>query len=140
MVKMESPEIEKDNGIRGEEIQSNYVPGKPYSKLRRELSEEDLSNGAVQKLLLNEIDKLEMRICELEIIEKKFYEVDKLKAVQDEKLITHNSIEILYSSCLAIGSAILGLSSMLGEKAWVFLIVGGVLIIGGLVSKYKKWN
>lgn len=139
---MEVPEVEKDTGSKNEEIKMDYIPGKPYSKLRRELSDEDLTNPAVQKLLINEIDKLELRICDLELTEKKFYEVDKEKAVLEEKIKTQNSLEILYSFCLSIGSGIMGLSSLfkINEYGWIFLVSGGILIIGGIFSKYIKWK
>jgi hypothetical protein len=138
---METPEIDKDTG-QSEESKTSYIPGKPYSKLRRELTDDELSNPAVQKLLISEIDKLEIKIAQLEDIEKDFHSVDKEKAVLQEKIKTHNSLEILYSFCLSVGSAILGLSSMfkIAETGWIFLLVGGLLIIGGILSKYIKWN
>lgn len=142
--KMEDrPNIEKDTGIKQDEQVSNYIPGKPYSKLRRELSDEDLTNPAVQKLLLSEIDKLEIRVSELEVIENKFHQVDKEKAVLEEQVKTHNAMDVLYSFCLAIGSGLLGLASLseIKDKGWIFLLSGGVLIIGGILSKLvKKWN
>jgi hypothetical protein len=139
---METPEVDKDTGNNLENKAQSYIPGKPYSKLRRELSDDDLSNPAVQKLLISEIDKLEIQVSELEIIEKQFHEVDKSKAVLEEKIKSSNSLEILYSFCLSIGSAVLGLSSLfkINEYGWIFIVVGGILIIGGILSKYVKWN
>ncbi|SMD41942.1 hypothetical protein SAMN00777080_0478 [Aquiflexum balticum DSM 16537] len=140
---MKEPEIEKDTGKGTEEESSNYVPGKPYSKLRRELADEDLSNPAVQKLLISEIDKLEFRISELELIESNFHKTDKEKAVLEVKLKTHNSLEVLYSFCLAIGSGLIGLAPLfeIEKKGWIFLVAGGILIVGGILSKLvKKWS
>jgi hypothetical protein len=136
-------EIEKDTGKGAIEDATNYVPGKPYSKLRRELTDEDLSNPAVQKLLISEIDKLEIRVSDLGIIESKYYQSDKDKAVLEEKLKTINSLEVLYSFCLAIGSGLIGLASLfeIEKKGWIFLVSGGILIIGGILSKLvKKWS
>ena len=136
-------EIEKDTGKGTKEDITNYVPGKPYSKLRRELADDDLSNPAVQKLLISEIDKLESRVCELELIETKYHETDKDKAVLEEKLRTYNSMEVLYSFCLAIGSGLLGFASMfeVEKKGWIFIVSGSILIIGGILSKLvKKWS
>lgn len=138
---MEQKEVEKDIGKGTEDTISDYIPGKPYSKLRRELADEDLSNQAVQKLLLSEIDKLELRVSYLEDIEKQFHVVDKSKAVLEEKMKTESSHEILYSFCLAIGSGLLGLASLFENKEWIFLVAGGILIVGGILSKLvKKWN
>jgi len=139
---METPEIDKDTGSKKEADQSNYIPGKPYSKLRRELADDDLTNPAVQKLLISEIDKLEIRVSELELVEKKFHEVDKAKAVLEEKIKTHNALEILYSFCLSIGSGLMGIASLfkIDQYGWIFLSGGFILIIAGLLSKYVKWN
>lgn len=137
-----SEEVEKDTGKDSREIEKNYIPGRPYSRLRRELSEEDLTNPAVQKLIISDIDKLEARISDLEDFQVKFYETEKDKAVLQEKLKGHNSHEILYSFCLSAGSGLLGISSLfeMKEEGWIFLTIGGLLIVGGILSKYVKWN
>lgn len=137
-----SEEVEKDTGEDSKELEKNYIPGRPYSRLRRELSEEDLTNPAVQKLIISDIDKLEGRISDLEDFQVKFYETDKDKAVLKEKLKGHNSHEILYSFCLSAGSGLLGISSLfqLNDKGWIFLVVGGLLIVGGILSKFVKWS
>lgn len=139
---MDTPEIDKDTNSSKEADKANYIPGKPYSKLRRELSEDDLSNPAVQKLLINEIDKLEIRVSDLELVEKKFYEADKSKAVLEEKIRTHNAMDVLYSFCLSIGSGLMGMASLykINEYGWILLIAGLILIIGGIFSKRVKWN
>jgi hypothetical protein len=136
-------EIEKDTGKGAVEETSSYVPGKPYSKLRRELADEDLTNPAVQKLVISEIDRLEIRVSYLELIEINFHKTDKEKAVLEEKLKTRSSLEVLYGFCLSIGSGLLGLASLfkIEEKGWIFLVSGGILIIGGILSKLvKKWS
>lgn len=140
---VDKPEIEKDTGTGSKEDTSNYVPGKPYSKLRRELSNEDLTNPAVQKLLISEIDKLEIRVSELITIEKNCHQIDKEKAILEEKLKSHTAIEVLYSFCLSIGSALLGLASLfeIEKHGWIFIVAGCVLIIGGILSKFiKGWK
>lgn len=137
-----SEEVEKDKGKPSKELENNYIPGKPYSRLRRELSEEDLTNPAVQKLIISDIDKLESRITDLEDFQEKFHKADKDKAVLEEKMKAHNSHDILYSFCLSAGSGLLGAASLfkIKEEGWIFLVLGGILIIGGILSKYIKWN
>jgi len=138
------PKIEKDTDTGTQLEQTlNYIPGRPYSKLRRELSDEELTNPAVQKLLLSEIDRLEIRVAELELVEKNFHSVDKEKAILVERGKAVNAMEILYSICLAIGSGLIGLASLfeIKEKGWIPLICGAVLIIVGVISKIvKKWD
>ena len=140
---MEQPEIvEKDTGSNIQKDKSDYIPGKPYSKIRRELSDEDLGNTAVQKLILSEIDRLEIEITKLEIYQDKFHEADKQSAILNEKLKSNNSHEILYSFCLAVGSAIMGLSTLfpIREEGWIFLVVGSLLLIGSILSKFVRWK
>ncbi|MEQ8811006.1 MAG: hypothetical protein RIE59_18180 [Imperialibacter sp.] len=137
-----SNEVEKDKGQHSKEIGEKYIPGNPYSHLRRELSEEDLTNPAVQKLIISDIDKLEAKILDLEEFQNRFHEEDKNKAILEEKLKKHNSHDILYSFCLSAGSGLLGISSLfeVKDEGWIFLVIGGLLIIGGILSKYVKWN
>jgi hypothetical protein len=135
-------EIPKDTGGKIGIDKQEYIPVKPTSKLRRELADEELNNPAVQKLLLGEIDRLELRANELESFESRFHQSDKEKAVLEEKLKAHNALDILHSFCLAAGSAIMGLSSLvkINETGWIFLVVGGLLVLGGILSKYGKWK
>lgn len=116
------------------------IPKRPYSKLTRELSEEDLSNPPVQKFLLGEIDRLEERIQQLEDFEKQFHENDKERAVLEEKLKTSNAYEILYSFCLAFGSGLIGLTPTFefADKGWILFVLGVILLFCGILTKYKK--
>jgi len=140
---MEQPNIvEKDTGSTVLESKSDYVPGKPYSKIRRELSDEDLGNSAVQKLILSEIDRLEKEVTKLEPYKDKFYESEKQGAVLTAKLKFSNAHEILYSFGLAVGSAIMSLGALfpINQKGWIFLVVGSLLILGSVLSKFIKWK
>jgi hypothetical protein len=134
--------VEKDEGNSEKVSNNNYVPGKPYSKLGRELTDEDLRNPAVQKLLLNEIDKLEIIQAKYEDLQNNFHIVDKEKSILEEKLKVNASNEIIYSFCLAAGSAILSLAtlSQLQGLWWIFVVVGSILIIGGILSKFIRWK
>ncbi len=135
-------EVEKDDGPKIETTQVGYIPGKPYSKLKREISEDDLKHPAVQRLLLNEIDSLESKNDALNKFKVSFYQIDKDNAILKEKLKTHSAIEILYGFSLTIGSALLGLSSLIWDsgKGWTLILIGGILLIGGLISKFAKWK
>ena len=131
--------VAKDSGDNVEIDELDYIPGNPYSKLRRELSEKDLSNKAVQKLIISDIDKLESKVSELEIFQSDFYKADKQQAILEEKLKKANSYEILYSFCLASWSWLIWASSMI-EDSLVFIIIGSLLIIGWIISKITIWK
>lgn len=113
---------------------------KAFSKLRRELSDDELNSPAVQKLLLDNLDQLENTNFELEIFEDKFHAVDKEKAVLEEKLKSTQSSEILYTFTLTIGAAIIGLSPTFWTTGfgWLVVIVGFLLVLGGLISKFAN--
>lgn len=120
----------------------SFVPNSPYSGIRREISEEDLSSPAVQRILLGEVDKLQSQVCELEAIESQFHLVDKKTAILEEKLKAVNSHEVLYSLTLTVGSIVIGLSSMIWDKGygWIAIAIGSILVIGGIASRIMKWR
>jgi hypothetical protein len=120
----------------------SIVPSSPYSRIRREISEEDLASPAVQRILLGEVDKLQSQVALLEITESNFHMVNIKSAVLEEKLKAVNSHEVLYSLSLSIGSVIIGLSSMVWDKGygWIAIAVGSVLVVGGIVSRVIKWR
>ena len=134
-------EVQKDYGAEKLEKQ-NVIPDSPYSKLKRELSEEDLKSPAVQRLLLAEIDKLEFKVSDYGVLRNNFHKIDKECSVLKEKAKSSKSSEILYGFSLTIGSIIIGLSSLVWDDGygWINLTIGGLLIIGGLISKFIKWN
>lgn len=137
---MDNQEVEKDSGSDKLRTSNDYVPNKPYSKLKRDLADEDLNNTAVQKILISEIDRLEFKIIELESIKQKFHDLDKQNGILSEQLKSIKSHDILYSVCLSIGSTLIGLTSMFSFKTggWIFLVMGCFLIISGIISKVRK--
>lgn len=135
------PEVSKDSG--GEKIiaatRNVSIPTDPYANVKRELSDEELSSPAVQKLLLNDNYRMEREIEELKIVESKFYQRDKDAAVLEVKLKEATASEVLYTVCETMGSLLAGLSSLYWEnRGWWILIVGIGLVIGGIVFKIVK--
>ena len=131
--------VNKDIGTEKQTGISKTIPTNPYTNIKRELSEDELKSPAVQKLLLNEHDKLEQRISELEGFVERFYNSDKLRAILEEKLKTTTAFEILYSFCLTAGSALIGISGIFWDKkGYLLLIIGFVFILGGIISKIVK--
>lgn len=118
------------------------IPSSPYSQIKREISEKDLESPAVQRILLGEVDKLQYRVANLEIVEMQFHTVDKKCAVLEESIKTFKSHEIIYGFCLTVGSAIIGLSSLVWNAGygWVPIIIGSLLVIGAVLSKVIKWR
>jgi len=146
-------EVQKDDGAKTVNNVVTSIPSSPYSNIKREISEADLSSPALQRILLSENDKLENRNLELEnilsttnvgfnYIKDKYHEKDKEHAIIVEKLKSYKSLEILYTLCLTSGSIIIGFAKSVSETGYsgLFLGIGILLIIGGITSKTVKWN
>lgn len=126
--------------VQIELIDQPSIPSSPYSKIRREISEDDLQSPAVQRLLLGEVDRLQTQISDLELIKIKYHVADKQTAILNEKIKALTSHEVLYGICLTIGSAIIGLASLLWASGYgiVAIAIGSVLVVGGVISKVLK--
>jgi hypothetical protein len=112
-----------------------------FSRVKRELSDEELSSPAVQKLLIEEIERLESDNDALSVYREKFYESDKKKAILEEKLQKNIANDIIFGACLTVGSAALGYAPSLWASqpsGQIALIFGVVLILGGIASRFIK--
>jgi ribosomal protein S8 len=117
-------------------------PRRSISKIRRELDESELQNNqAALRLLLDEIDRSDRQIIELEGFEERFHVVDKSNAVNEQKLKEYQSSNIMYDVCLAVGAALLGFAPNLWDHhlaAFLSIIFGFILIVGAIISRRKQ--
>lgn len=107
--------------------------GKALSRLKRELSDEDLASPGAQKLLIDRLEKAEEDLLVLDRFRDNFHDVDKRLAVAQGKLYRNTSIEILSGGTIAIGGAAIGLSS----THIAFLAFGIILTIIGILVKAR---
>lgn len=120
--------------------------GGAFSKLKRELQEEDLSNRGTQILILNELDKYESCKKQLEQYRDKFHAADKENAVLSARISSSTFFEITNSALLTIGSILVGLTpSVLKDGkpyylTWVILGMGIVALVGSIVTKFLNKN
>jgi hypothetical protein len=114
--------------------------GQAYRSIRRELTEEDLTNPSISRLILNERDRLEGEVSELHSFRDRYHEADKKAAVLEERTRTIKSIEVSFALSLAIGSLFIGLSFRGGggKVDWCSLVAGGVLLIAGAIARAIK--
>ena len=125
------------------EAASSYVPKgrRSFAKMRRELSEEELSTPAVQKLLIDETERLETENRTLAEFRDNYHRADKRVAILEEERKKSVAQEIIFGVCLAVGAAALGYApSVWSEQptGWIFLVFGFILIICGIASKVVK--
>ncbi len=138
----ESEDIDREpqeSGKSDDEAQS-VKTRRAFSKLRYELSDDDLKSPGVQKMLLNEIDRLEREQIDLLVFRTNFHIVDKEKAILSEKFKTLIWSEVLYTIGIAIGPLLIGISFSL-QKYSSFVFISGIALAGiSIISRIiKKW-
>ncbi len=130
---------QESKGTREEKTTESAKPRRAFLKVRRELSEEELSSPAAHRLLLDELDRSEQQVIELSGFRERFHKIDKEKAVLDEKMHKSLASEIIFALCLTIGAALMGLSpffwNMKTEVGLASFVIGIILIIGGIVLR-----
>ena len=133
-------EVSKDSGVGKEQpIVNTSIPYDPYAKVQRLLSEEDMSSTAVQKLLLNENDRMSREIEKYHVLEDKFHARDKEAAILEEKFKKTTGADILYTLCTTGGSALVGFSKAFWDNnGWILLVIGFVFVLGGIIFKFVK--
>lgn len=135
------PSISKNDGNNQliHQSQEESIPIDPYANVRRELSEDELMSPAVQRLLLNDHDRMERECERLKSYEEEFHKCDKKVAVLEEKLKKSAASEILYTCCVSIGSILAGISGIYwSNKGWILLCIGVALVIGSVIYKIVK--
>jgi hypothetical protein len=112
-----------------------------FGKVRRDLTEDELGSSGVQKMMLDELDRMDQSEIELKSVSEKYY-VDKAAlAVAQEKLKTHNAFDVLSTGSVAIGSLLFGAAFSFREgdtQFWIGISLSIVLIIIGVFAKVMR--
>lgn len=111
------------------------------SALKRELTNEELSSTGVQKMLLDELERLTEQNEYLSAYRDNFFRADKDFAVLKEKQKRNISAEIISGSCLAIGAAGLAYAPAVWStqpSGWISITFGVVLTLAGVIAKAIK--
>lgn len=114
---------------------------KSLSSARRDLSEEELSSSAVQKLLIDEVERLEDENQDLDYYREEFHKADKRASIFEERHRRVISQEIISNGCLVVGAAALGYVPSLSKDATTATIVavfGGILVVAGIWAKVVR--
>ena len=110
-----------------------------YNKLQRDLDEEDLSTKGAQKLILNDLDRLQEEVKILKDIERQYHQVNIKFSVTSEQLKSSTSNEIFYSIVLTLGGVIMGVGPSVFEHnkfiSIVLIIISVVLLLGVFITK-----
>jgi len=129
-----------DAGATPATLPSNKV-GRALSRLKRELTDDELSSPGAQKLLLQELERLLDENGALQSYRDKFQVSDKQLAVARESLKRNVAAEVVSGGCLVIGAAALGYAPAAWSSqpsGWIALTFGAVLVVCGIVAKAIK--
>ncbi|MEJ6399364.1 hypothetical protein [Yoonia sp. 208BN28-4] len=111
-----------------------------FRNLRRDLSEDELSSPGVQKMVMDEFDRLdtELRIAQGDAAK---YQSEAVKVARlEEKIKTHLGFEILSAGGIAIGPFFMALAYSNNEStlATPVAIGGAVILVAGIFAKVVK--
>lgn len=92
---------------------------------------------AVQKMLLNELNRLKTENAELGDYREQFHAADKKLAVEEQRGKQRRAGEVIFGVCLTIGAAAIGRSPAVWGTvdAWLYLVFGFFLLIAGVVFR-----
>ena len=108
------------------------------SRMRPELTDEELASSGVAKILNDDVERLERDVANFRNFEKLFHEKDLEVAVLKEKQRKSTAVEVTSSSALAIGALLAGMAptGWDNQPAGAALLFGGIVVlIMGIVSK-----
>jgi hypothetical protein len=137
------PDVEPKDPPRVSETVQTKSPSnrKSFSNARRDLTEAELGTSAVQKLLLDEIDRLEEAVVDAKEVRAQFHDADKRAAVLAEKFKGKVSMEIFQIGCVTCGGILIGLSPSVWSVqhfGQIAACVGFLLVVTGIVAKALK--
>jgi len=110
-----------------------------FTGIRRNLSDSELKSPGVQKMLLDDVDRLEQEVTELKGFRDRYYEAARKSAVLEVKRKTSNAIETVHVACLAIGSVAIAFAPTIwADQPHAEILLGGgiVLLLGALLAKW----
>ena len=137
----EAQKLDQDVGLPQEETAQPVAARKTrqaYSKVRRELNEEEMLTPAVHRLLVNDIDRLEEEVGDLRHFRDDFYKCAEERAVLKGARNQQLAVQIVKDVCFATGGWLTGMSQGLWNNppyGTVVLLTGFALIICGIVCR-----
>ena len=112
-----------------------------FSKLRRELTEDELSNPGTQKMLLDDLERLESDLSDARSYQDKYYGEARTVAVYEERFKTHKAFEVLSTGTVSIGALLAGgtFNTLTGTApAYGLFGLGVLLLLVGIIAKAIK--
>lgn len=111
-----------------------------FRRMGRELTSEELQSPGVTKILMDDVDRLEVENRRLSSFETKYHLADKNVAILTNKLAVAKSFEIISTGTIAIGGVLAGFVPSLSSNTVhvAFTAFAAVaLIVTGVIAKWK---
>ncbi|MBB5044032.1 hypothetical protein [Shinella fusca] len=110
-----------------------------FRNVRRELSEKELSSPGAQKLLLDDLERLEGELEEAKRFRERFHAADKNIATLEGQLVTKNRNELLYNGSVIGGSVLFGFAPNVWDQGLtgIYVLLAGAVITG--TALYTHW-
>jgi serine phosphatase RsbU (regulator of sigma subunit) len=131
-------ELQPDDRGASPALSPENKTGRAFSRLKRELTDEELATPGVTKMFLEELERRREENSALESFRDRFYNADKELSIAKEKLKSSLSADIISTACLAVGAAALVYAPVVWTtqpSGWIALIFGAVLTIAGIIAK-----
>jgi hypothetical protein len=122
-------------------LRSAPKKGNALSRLKRELTEEEVRQPGAQKMLLEELERVKQENTELQAFRDRYHDVDKKVAVLQTERRRSLAFELISSGTLTVGSAAVGLSTSLWSSqpaGWEVLIFGAILLLVGVAARWVR--
>lgn len=128
----------EESGSKPVTVEDAPKAHRAFSRLKRELSDEDLASSGVQKLLLDYVAQADDEIAVLKSFRDKYYEADKRNAVLGEKGKVNIASEVISTGTIAIGAAAMAYAPSIWDKqptGAIALLFGIALTVVGIGAK-----
>jgi hypothetical protein len=126
----------------GSEPIAAELPKSPraLSRLKRELSDEELGSPGAQKMLLELLARAEADVVDLKPFREKYYQADKQNGVLQEKLRFRTASDIVSMGSLALGGVALGYAPSVWSQpiGGIALAFGIVLMLVGIAARVVR--
>jgi hypothetical protein len=138
---MEKPQQQPDESGSTPVKVSAPKTRRAFSRLKRELTEEEMRESGVQKMILEDNERMEGENRELRAFRDRYYEASVKVAVFETERKRSIAWEVLSSGCLAIGAAVIGFAPAMWSSqpaSWYVLMFGAIVLIIGVVSRFFR--
>jgi hypothetical protein len=135
----EAERLEKEEETGAHPVEVPPSKGRPaLSKVRRELTDKELTSAGVIRMLVAEGDRLEKEVDELRRYRDRYYEAEKQRAILAQRLKVSVAADVVFGVCLTVGAALVSIAPAVWANkpyGWLLLVLGLVLMGGGIVAK-----